>query len=109
MMNCKNIIIVGITSILLSGLSDADIIFKKGWDSADNSDVQDHVKNTATAALAEHDSLEEMINASSKCRLEVTKGCHQANDPHFTVNGLKSKNTCKLIMAGSKSIHVPCS
>jgi hypothetical protein len=43
----------------------------------------------------------------SVCFLQVTKGYHQKNDPHFTLNGIGSKKSCDSVYAGSRSFHIP--
>lgn len=96
-------------SILVqAGPAGAEITFPKGWDSPENSNVQAYTQDGATTFLQNaSDELKTMIDKPS-CHLEVTKGCHQPNDRHFTANGLKSSKSCKSIYAGSKSIHIPC-
>ncbi|TJZ73282.1 hypothetical protein [Chitiniphilus eburneus] len=94
-----------------AGLAHATIVFKEGWNSAENSDVQQYSKEEATTYLRGHsESLKAIIDGPAACVLEVTKGCHQANDSHFTVNGAKSTNKCKVdsVYVGSKSDHVSC-
>jgi hypothetical protein len=55
------------------------------------------------------DDLKKIIDGPAVCVLEVTKGCHQLTAPHFTINGAKSKNSCKVksLYVGSKSDHEP--
>lgn len=109
MNNIITVLSTGVMCIALTLPSYGAITFKKGWDSEEYSDVTYHTKSSATEYLRNHsDSLQGMIDASSKCMIEVTKSCHQPNDPHFTINGANSKSSCTLIYAGSRSIHIPC-
>jgi len=92
------------------GEAQAVIEFKPGWDSAENSDVRVYSKEEATEFLSnKSEDLAKIIKGPAACVLEVTKGCHDQRPglAHFTVNGLKSKDTCKVksIYVGSKSDH----
>jgi len=99
---------LGLAAVLVSGAGHASIAFKAGWDSPENSDVKKYTKSGATEYLGNYsDALKIMIDKGA-CKLTVTKGCHQPDDPHFTVNGIGSKDSCKSIYAGSKSDHIPC-
>jgi hypothetical protein len=94
---------------LAAGSAQAAIQFKPGWDSPENSDVQTYTQQEATEFLRnKSDDLRKIIDGPSTCVLEVTKGCHQPGNAHFTVNGTKSKDQCKVksIYVGSKSDHV---
>jgi hypothetical protein len=96
-------------TVLLGGAAQAEIRFKPGWNDPENSDVQPYTEPAAKQLLRnKSDDLKKIIDGPATCVLEVTKGCHQANDPHFTVNGLKSKSGCKVksLYVGSKSDHV---
>lgn len=100
--------LAGLLAVLTMGAANAGITFKKGWNDPANSDVKAYTQAEATAYLSnKSDALKEMIDKSA-CKLNVSKGCHQKSDPHFTLDGIGSKATCKNIYAGSKSIHVPC-
>jgi hypothetical protein len=94
---------------LVAGSAQAEIKFKPGWDLPENSNVQVYTEQQATDFLKDKsDDLKKIIEGPATCVLEVTKGCHQPNDPHFTVNGTKSKDNCKVksLYVGSKSDHV---
>lgn len=100
---------IGLAAVLASGAGHASITFKAGWDSPENSNVRAYTKSGATDYLSDYsDELKIMIDKGA-CKLTVTKGCHQPNDPHFTLNGIGSKDSCKSTYAGSRSIHIPCS
>ena len=95
----------------VAGSAQAAIQFTDGWDAPENSDVHAYTKQDATEFLrSQNDDLRKIIDGPATCVLEVTKGCHQHNDPHFTVNGAKSKDKCKVKsnFVGSKSAHVGC-
>jgi hypothetical protein len=107
-MQYRKALVIGLFTTLVSAAASAGITFKTGWNSAENSDVRAYNTNTAKNFLENSsDDLKTAINKSS-CKIEVTKGCHQPNDPHFTLNGQNSGSSCKSIYAGSKSIHIPC-
>ncbi|MBP0020383.1 MAG: hypothetical protein J7647_22870 [Cyanobacteria bacterium SBLK] len=96
---------------LFAGSAEAVIQFKTGWDAPENSDVRDYTKEGATQFLrGKSEDLRKIIDGPQACILEVTKGCHQVSQPHFTVNGAKSTSKCKVdsTYVGSKSDHVPC-
>ncbi|HYS63271.1 MAG TPA: hypothetical protein VEN30_05525 [Paraburkholderia sp.] len=89
----------------------AAIRFKDGWDSQANSNVAQYTQTAATEYLRnESTELKKIIDGPQACVLEVTKGCHQPANAHFTVNGAKSSSKCKVgsIYVGSKSDHVSC-
>ncbi|MGE8508710.1 MAG: hypothetical protein ACN6QU_15400 [Paraburkholderia terricola] len=89
----------------------AAIQFKDGWDSQENSNVAQYTKSEATEYLRNKSTaLQKIIDGPQACVLEVTKGCHQPGDAHFTVNGAKSTSRCKVdsIYVGSRSDHVAC-
>ncbi len=92
-----------------SGIAHAQIIFKPGWNDPLNSNVQAYTVPQATTFLRNYsDELKKGIDSPS-CTINVTKGCHQPNDAHFTLNGIGSKASCKSSYAGSNSVHVgPC-
>jgi hypothetical protein len=95
-------------TVLVAGTAQATIQFKGGWDSAENSDAGVYTQSAATEFLKnKSDDLRKIIEGPAACVLEVTLGCHQPNDPHFTVNGLKSTDKCKVksLYVGSKSDH----
>jgi hypothetical protein len=95
---------------IYAGIGLAQINFKAGWDDDDNNDVGNYSKAKITEILeAYSDDMAAMVNGASKCKLTVTKGCHQKNDPHITANGVGSTNKCDNVYAGSRSIHIPCS
>lgn len=92
-----------------SGIAHADIVFKPGWNDPENSNVHVYTQQEATVFLSNYsEDLKKGIDSSS-CKINVTKGCHQPTDPHFTLDGVGSKPSCKSSYAGSKSVHVgPC-
>jgi hypothetical protein len=100
-----------IATTLFAESVQAQIQFKKGWNSPENSNAKKYTeKQVITFLSGLSNEFEKMIDKSA-CFLQVTKGCHynyQKNDPHFTLNGIKSQRNCKSIYAGSKSIHLPC-
>ncbi|KFI21243.1 hypothetical protein [Nitrosococcus oceani] len=100
---------IGLCIALVPWSAYAGIIFKDGWDLPENSNVRSYTQEGATDFLEkESEGLKKMIDKPA-CMLEVTKGCHQPDTPHFTANGTKSKSNCKVDpYAGSKSIHIPC-
>ncbi|WP_156437220.1 hypothetical protein [Burkholderia sp. RF2-non_BP3] len=88
----------------------AKIQFANEWSEPENSDVRKYDKSGATNFLrGESDDLKRIIDSPDACVLQVTKGCHQKSDPHFTVNGMSSSK-CKVdnLYAHTKSVHVPC-
>lgn len=96
----------------VAGSAQAAIVFKQGWDSPENSDVRPYTKEQATTFLrSQSDDLKKIIDGPAPCVLEVTKGCHdrRPGKAHFTINGAKSKTSCKVdsIYVGSKSDHEP--
>jgi hypothetical protein len=100
------------TTALVAGPALGAIVFKEGWDSAENSDVRAYTKEQATAHLrSQSEDLKKIIDGPAPCVLEVTKGCHdrRPGKAHFTINGAKSKPACKVktIYVGSKSDHEP--
>lgn len=98
-------------TVFVAGHAHAAIQFKKGWNDPDNSNVHTYTKAEAEEYLVNYsDELKKIINGPAACVLEVTKGCHQPSDPHFTVNGAKSTSKCKVdsIYVGTKSDHIPC-
>jgi hypothetical protein len=96
-----------IATTLFAGSVQAQIQFKKGWNSPENSDVKKYTEEQAKTFLSNYsDELEKMID-KSVCFLQVTKGYHQKNDPHFTLNGIGSKKSCDSVYAGSRSFHIP--
>ncbi|NHR07357.1 hypothetical protein HA052_19390 [Chromobacterium haemolyticum] len=100
--------LAGLLATLTMGAANAAITFKKGWNDPANSDVKTYTQAEATTYLRnKSDALKEMIDKSA-CQLNVSKGCHQKSDSHFTLDGIGSKASCKNIYAGSKSIHTPC-
>ena len=104
-------LVVAMTA-LVTGSAQAAIDFKPGWDSDENSNVKKFTKEEAKQHLSsQSDDLKKIINGPAACVLEVTKGCHDTRPgkAHFTVNGLKSKTSCKVksIYVGSKSDHEP--
>ena len=109
MKNRKSLsIVVGLAATLVSAAACANITFKEGWNSPENSNVRAYTKAEATDYLRDKsDELKIMINKGA-CKLQVTKGCHQPSDPHFTANGIGSRDSCKSIYAGSKSFHISC-
>lgn len=101
-------LLAGLLAALTMGAANAAITFKKGWNDPDNSDVKSYTQAEATTYLRnKSDSLKEMIDKPA-CQLNVSKGCHQKSDPHFTLDGIGSKASCKNVYAGSKSIHISC-
>ena len=96
--------------LLAAGSAQAAIQFKAGWDSPENSDAKKYTQSQATDFLRnQSDDLKKIIDGPAACVLEVTKGCHQPTKPHFTINGTKTKDSCKVksIYVGSKSDHEP--
>jgi len=86
----------------------ATIYFEPGWNNPENSDVHNYTTEQATTALGNYsDDLRGAID-SNKCNIRVTKGCHQATSPHFTLSETGANKKCSSLYAGSRSIHVPC-
>jgi hypothetical protein len=86
----------------------AQIQFVDGWNTPANSDVRAYDTAGATAFLRDYsDDLRKAID-SPKCRIVVTKGCHQPGaKAHFTLS--ESGKGCNNAMyAGTKSVHIPC-
>lgn len=98
--------------LLTASSAHAAISFKKGWNDLENSDVRTYTQDEVTEILrAQSEDLRLIIDGPSACMLEVTKGCHdkRAGKSHFTINGAKSTDKCKVksIYVGSKSDHEP--
>jgi hypothetical protein len=91
-----------------AGIVPLTIVFKPGWDDPENSDVRAYTIATATQFLRDYTSGMKSAIDKPSCLINVSKGCHQTNDPHFTLDGVGSKSTCRSNYAGSKSIHIPC-
>jgi molybdopterin-guanine dinucleotide biosynthesis protein A len=107
----KLILICCVLLSILNMPAHAVIKFKDGWDAPANSNVHQYNEEEATTYLRnKSDALKAIIDGPQACVLEVTKGCHQPGDAHFTVNGAQSKPTCKVnsVYVGSKSDHVKC-
>ena len=105
------ILIACFTLLIFAMPAQAVIQFKDGWDSVENSNVKKYSKAEATKYLRDKsDGLRKIIDGPQACVLQVTKGCHQPADPHFTSNGVLSTPKCKVasIYVGSKSIHTRC-
>lgn len=103
-------IIIGLVTALASWSAYADIKFKNGWNSPTNSDAGVYTEDEVKTYLKNRsEELKKMIEKSA-CRLNVEKGCHQPGpQQHFTLNGLDSKESCKVEpYSGSRSIHIPC-
>lgn len=94
--------------VVQAGIAPQQIFFKDGWDDEDNSNVKKYTKETATQFLRSYSDEMKLAIDSPKCTINVTKGCHQPGDAHFTLNGVGSKPACASIYGGSRSIHVPC-
>lgn len=99
---------VGLAAVLVSGAGHASITFKAGWDSPENGNVKKYTKPGATDYLSRYSEELKIMIDKGACKLTVTKGCHQPDDPHFTVNGIGSRKNCRSLHAGSKSFHIPC-
>ena len=85
----------------------SSISYAAGWNSAANSNVHAYTTNQAQQVLeAYSDALSSAIN-SSRCNIRVTKGCHQPNDPHFTIEET-ARNCNQDLWAGTRNVHVPC-
>jgi hypothetical protein len=95
------------TIISIPEHAEAAIKFQKKWDSLENSNVRQYSEKDATNFLTNYsDSLKKAIE-SSKCMIEVTKGCHQQKASHFTLK--ETGKDCQIDpYAGTKSTHVPC-
>ena len=104
-------VMLAVAMMLLGAQSaQADIVFKAGWDSSENSDAKKYTEKEAKEFLRnQSEDLKKIIDGPAVCVLEVTKGCHQPGKAHFTVNGLKCKDKCKVksLYVGSKSDHEP--
>ncbi len=106
------VITLVITTVITAILSnperaEAAIKFTEGWDYAENSDVQKYSQKEATDFLKGYTSSLRNAIDSPTCTIEVSKGCHQLKDPHFTLKETAKK--CKIEpYAGSKNIHIPC-
>ncbi len=88
----------------------AKITFQAGWNDPQNSDICPNDDQTrATQALKTPPSPPSLKKAieSSKCLISVAKGCHQRNDPHFTVSE-KAQNCNVEPWAGTRNVHVLC-
>jgi len=105
-------ILVACFMLLVAAMpAQAVITFQDGWNSDENSNAKEYSKAEATEYLLnKSDDLRAIIDGPKACVLQVTKGCHQPADPHFTSNGVLSTPKCKVasIYVGSKSIHTRC-
>lgn len=104
-------IIASFVLLVVATPSQAVIQFKDGWNIAGNSNVKKYSEEEATAYLRNaSDNLKKIIDGPQACVLQVTKGCHQPGDPHFTGNGALSTSKCKVdsVYVGSRSIHTVC-
>lgn len=92
-----------------------DPSFRAGWNGAGNNDAG----NGGAGGLGQAQitqclrSYSDDLSAAIDCgMIEVIKGCHQAGDPHITINGKATKKMSKKcqenMYAGSNSIHIPC-
>lgn len=95
------------------------IEFKSGWNDVDNSDVGNYrTEDQAKDFLKQrtNDSTVKAATGSPLCYIQVTKGCHQINSPHFTLSGslppgrqYKKYNECKVSdWVGTNSYHSEC-
>ncbi len=88
-----------------------NICFDPGWD--DDNDLgsynQKKVVDLIYAAAENDEDLDDAIHCKM---LLVKKGCHQGNDPHVTVRGLKKLSSTMRKCARSRfyesGVHIPC-
>lgn len=104
-------------SALVAGSAQAVIEYKRGWNDAINNNHfnpvtgMPYTQAEATEFLRNgSEGLKLIIDGPKACVLQVVKGCHQTPpNNHFTVNGSRSKDTCKVksLYVGSRSDHTP--